>query len=296
MEHPRAILFADIAGSTGLYEQNGDTAALQSVTHCLDCLKAETRAQGGRVIKTIGDELMSVFDTAAQALLAANAMQSVCEKTLGGKAGIQLRVGFHFGSVIETDGDCFGDTVNLAARLTALATPEQILTSRETFDLLPSYMQSTCRQLYATAVKGRKGKTTIIEAMWKQDQGQTIVSDCSASDDAAATEASVVYRGKSWIVSETNSAVSIGREPKNVIVVSTATASRRHATVALRQGKIVLVDESTNGTFVRLQNGHELRLRREELVLAGRVMIGLGIALQACGDEQIVIEIKKSRG
>ncbi|MCK9387756.1 MAG: hypothetical protein M0Q22_05100 [Sulfuritalea sp.] len=93
MEHQRAILFADIAGSTGLYEQSGDTVALEAVVNCLDCLKAETLAHGGRVIKTIGDELMAVFDTAAQAIQAANAMQSAFEKTLGGKAGIKLRIG-----------------------------------------------------------------------------------------------------------------------------------------------------------------------------------------------------------
>ena len=67
METLRAILFADIAGSTGLYEQSGDTVAMAAVVLCIDGLKAATVASGGRVIKTIGDEVMAVFDTAAQA-------------------------------------------------------------------------------------------------------------------------------------------------------------------------------------------------------------------------------------
>jgi len=291
MEHQRAILFADIAGSTGLYEQSGDTVALEAVVNCLDCLKAETLAHGGRVIKTIGDELMSVFDTAAQAIQAANAMQSSFEKTLGGKAGIKLRIGCHHGSVIEADGDCFGDTVNLASRLTALATPEQILTSRETYDALPPWLQATCRKLYSTEVKGRKGKVVIIEAMWKQDQGQTMLSDNSTVDNAPSKDARITYKGKVWSVDEEHPEATIGRDTKSTVVVSAATASRHHASVILRQGKIVIVDQSSNGTFVRLPNGQELLLRREELVLAGRVQVGLGAALHVCGDERVVIEV-----
>lgn len=293
MEHPRAILFADIAGSTGLYEQSGDTVALEAVVGCLDCLKREALAQGGRVVKTIGDELMAVFDTAAQAIHAANAMQTTFEKTLGGKAGIKLRIGCHFGSVIEADGDCFGDTVNLAARLTALATPDQILTSRETYDALPSFLQATCRKLYSTAVKGRKEKVTIVEAMWQQDQGQTMLSDSSAADEAPSEQARIAYKGILWSVDEQHPEASIGRDAKSTIVVSAATASRHHASVILRQEKIVLVDQSSNGTYVRLHNGQELRLRREELVLAGRVLIGLGAALHACGEERVVIEVER---
>ncbi|MCF8198623.1 MAG: adenylate/guanylate cyclase domain-containing protein [Sulfuritalea sp.] len=293
MEHPRAILFADIAGSTGLYERSGDTVALEAVVNCLDCLKTETLAQNGSVVKTIGDELMAMFDTAAQAILAANAMQSTFEKTIGGKAGIRLRIGCHFGSVIEAEGDCFGDTVNLAARLTALATPDQILTSRETYEALPAYLQATCRKLYSTAVKGRKGKVTIIEALWKQDQGQTVLSDNSISDEAPSKDARISYRGNVWQVDETHHEITIGRDTQSHLVVTTATASRHHASVVLRQGKIVIFDQSSNGTFVQLQNGQNLLLRREELVLAGRVLVGLGAAPETSGDELLVIEVER---
>jgi hypothetical protein len=277
MEHQRAILFADIAGSTGLYEQSGDTVALQAVVNCLDCLKAVTVAHGGQVIKTIGDELMAAFDSATQAILAANAMQSTFEKT-----------------VIETDGDYFGDTVNLASRLTTLASPDQILTSRETYEALPSYLQATCRKLYSTAVKGRKGKVTIIEALWQQDQGQTtILPDHFTVDEAPSRDARISYQGKVWKVDERHPEATIGRDAKSTVVVTAATASRHHASVMLRQEKIIIADQSSNGTFVRLQNGQELLLRREELVLAGRVRVGLGAAVDASGDQQVLIEVER---
>ena len=291
METFRAILFADIAGSTGLYEESGDTVAMAAVVDCVDALKAATTAHGGRVIKTIGDEVMAMFETAGEAIQAANAMQSSFAGLIGVKAGIKLRIGLHYGPVIETEGDCFGDTVNLAARLTGLASPEQILTSRETFEALPDYLRPTCRKLYSTSVKGRKGKVTIIEALWRQDQGQTVLSDNSAAADADCREAVISYRGQTWTVDEEHPEIAIGRDATCTVVVDVATASRRHASVILRKQKIVIEDHSSNGTFVRLQNGQELLLRREDLVIAGHVLVGLGASLAVSGQEPLTISV-----
>ncbi len=292
MDTFRAILFADIAGSTGLYEASGDTVAMAAVVECITCLKSTTTAYGGNVVKTIGDEVMASFASAGQAIQAANAMQSRFADLVGARAGIKLRIGFHYGPVIESEGDCFGDTVNLAARLTGLASPEQILTTSETFDALPNYLRATCRKLYSTSVKGRKGKVTIIEALWQQDQGQTLVSDNSAAADAPGQAATISYRGQTWSVDQAHPEISIGREKTNDVVVDVATASRHHASVILRQQKIVIEDHSSNGTFVRLQNGQELLLRREDLVIAGRVLVGLGASLAAGGQEPLAIAVE----
>ncbi|MBI5900992.1 MAG: adenylate/guanylate cyclase domain-containing protein [Rhodocyclales bacterium] len=291
METARAILFADIAGSTGLYESSGDTVAMAAVVECVASLKDTTTAYGGRVVKTIGDEVMAIFASAGQAIQAANAMQSRFADLAGVKAGIKLKIGLHYGPVIEADGDCFGDTVNLAARLTSLASPEQILTSHETFEALPNYLRATCRKLYSTSVKGRKGKVTIIEALWRQDQGETILSDNSAVAEAHYRAATIGFRGQTWRIDEAQPEVVIGRDQSCAVVVDVATASRRHASVILRKQKIVIEDHSSNGTFVRLQNGQELLLRREDLVIAGAVLVGLGASLTAEGQEPLTISI-----
>jgi class 3 adenylate cyclase len=291
MDTFRAILFADIAGSTGLYEASGDTVAMAAVVECIACLKSTTTAYGGNVVKTIGDEVMASFASAGQAIQAANAMQSRFADLVGAQAGIKLKIGFHFGPVIEAEGDCFGDTVNLAARLTGLASPEQILTSSETFEALPPYLKATCRKLYSTSVKGRKGKVTIIEALWQQDQGQTMLSDNSAAAEAAGHAATISYRGKTWSVDQSHPEIGIGRDAKNAVVADVATASRHHASVILRQQKIIIEDHSSNGTFVRLQNGQELLLRREDLVIAGHVLIGLGASLATGGQDPLTISV-----
>ena len=113
-----AVLFADVAGSTALYEVLGDERAFALVENCLQTMSACTTEVHGRVVKTIGDAVMSVFKDADDAAAAAAEMQFRVDK-LGPAVGVRLgvRVGFHFGPVVERDNDVFGDTVNLASRL-----------------------------------------------------------------------------------------------------------------------------------------------------------------------------------
>jgi adenylate cyclase len=124
-----AILFADVSGSTRLYETAGDTVAAAAIDRCITMLKQKTEAAGGRVIKTIGDEIMSVFNSTDAAANAAIDMQTGAAQ-LPMTAGIQLgiRIGFNCGSVVERNDDVFGDAVNVAARLASQAQKDQIIT------------------------------------------------------------------------------------------------------------------------------------------------------------------------
>ena len=84
------VLFADIAGSTRLYETLGDAAALRMIERCLAGLQHVTRANGGRVVKTIGDEVMAVFDTAAQGMQAASEMLRAVDALPAPAPGVHL--------------------------------------------------------------------------------------------------------------------------------------------------------------------------------------------------------------
>jgi len=113
-----AVLFADVSGSTRLYETLGDERALATVGQCLALVREACDGHSGRVIKTIGDEVMAVFALADQAAQAAAAMQArVSTEPFAVGQRIAIRVGFHFGPALETDSDVFGDSVNVAARL-----------------------------------------------------------------------------------------------------------------------------------------------------------------------------------
>src|SRR4051812_32939762 len=112
------VLFADVSGSTKLYESEGDKVAMMAITNCLDQLRQSAEASGGRVVKTIGDEVMVVFPTPDAAALAASSMQSAIDGLPAvGATKLAVRIGFHCGPVIQSGNDLFGDTVNLAARL-----------------------------------------------------------------------------------------------------------------------------------------------------------------------------------
>src|SRR5687768_435018 len=106
-----AVLFADVTDSTRLYEAIGDTAAFGNVREVVGLLKGITEAYGGRVVKTIGDGLMCVFPDADNAASAAGEMQRQIGERPPLKSGktIMIRVGFHYGPVIQDGDDVFGD-------------------------------------------------------------------------------------------------------------------------------------------------------------------------------------------
>lgn len=292
MDSTEAILFADIAGSTGLYERVGDALAFRLVAACLDSLRRQIVRHGGAVIKTIGDEIMASFDSPAAAIAAANAMQVATSASGMADQALKLRIGVHWGKVVRADGDCFGDTVNVAARLASLATPDQILTSRQTFDQLPPYLQATCRHLYATAVKGRSESIAIFEAMWRFDQEQTMITNQGATAIDVPAVGKLVYRGKIYLLSEDKPELTIGRDPSNAVVVGFPTASRNHAKLFYRRARFVYVDQSSSGSYVSLGNAADMLLRREELALSSsRACIGLGTPTAQCGVDLLLFEV-----
>ena len=156
VERNLCVLFADVSGSTRLYEKLGDKEALHAVERCINRMTRATEQFKGRVIKTIGDEVMAVFDTAEAGMDAASSMQQRVDD-LPPVRGIKLaiRVGFHFGPAIEEAKDVFGDTVNTASRMAGLAKAGQIITTAETVAALPALLQQSTREIDALSVKGK---------------------------------------------------------------------------------------------------------------------------------------------
>lgn len=278
MENPieGAVLFADVSGSTKLYDTVGDTVAFAAVQSCVEAFIACTQAKGGRVIKTIGDEVMAVFPDANAATLAAMEMQNALEQ-LPPTSGVRLgaRIGYHFGAAIDRDGDLFGDSVNLAARLSGVAIRGQIITSRATADRLNTVLRATCRQLHAIEVKG-KGEVDICEVLWQEaDQTVTVLAGHNA-DSPKATTLSIRYSGCEITLNAANPSIAFGRDKGAALVVDDTNASRNHGVIEFRSGKFMLVDHSVNGTWVTFEGNAEFVLRREECALVGRGWIAFG--------------------
>ena len=164
------ILFADISGSTALYDRLGNDAALHVISHTLNILTQEVAAHKGTLIKTIGDEIMCSFPSIIQATQAAGAMQRAIDaRKPGGEYPIFVRIGFHYGEVIYKDNDVFGDAVNIAARVTAVTRARQIMTTKAVVDALPQGFEDRIRPVMRAAFRGKQDSFAIFQIVWEPE-------------------------------------------------------------------------------------------------------------------------------
>ena len=273
-----AILFSDVSGSTSLYEILGDDRAFALIGNCLKSMSTCTTEAGGRVVKTIGDCVMAVFPTADAAAIAATEMQAAAEK-LGAAGGtrVGLRIGFNFGPVVEQqDGDVFGDAVNLAARVCDLASKGQIITVRETAKLLSRPFWPSLRELYKIPVKGKENEVELLEVMWGSAVEDRTAVAAPPSHDYANQVLDLSLHDKRLSVGKDRRKVTFGRDHEADFSIQDRMASRAHAMIERRRDKFILIDHSSNGTYVTVDGEAEAVLRREEFALRGHGWISLG--------------------
>jgi adenylate cyclase len=273
-----SILFADVCGSTRLYETLGDRAAQQAIGECIEFMRAIVERHHGIVIKTIGDEVMCRFDQAEHAVEAACDIQETNETAGMRFAGqrLALRAGLHHGPAILENGDVFGDAVNVAARMAGIAKAAQVITTGDTVDLLPAHLGEMAREVDRATVKGKSEELRICEVVWEQED-VTHMAGFDSKPKTVAARLVVHYDGADHEIQSTSHPVfTLGRGADCDLRVAASLASRVHCRIEFRRGKFVLVDQSTNGTFVRTQEGEDVYLRREELMLWGAGVLSLG--------------------
>lgn len=279
------ILFADVVGSTRLYEAMGDDRARETVQQCLQIMRDATEQFGGTVIKTVGDEVMATFPSADDAMNAANQMQKRINNT--GRpdtdgAPVAIRIGCHFGSVVAEDRDIFGAAVNTASRMTSQAKAGQILTTDVTVQQLSGEWQALVRQIDMASVKGYSGEMAVFEVLWQPEEATSMLPSISLSArkaHATGGRLRLQFRGQELVLGENRqTAVSMGRAEDNDVVIKGNLISRVHARIDMRRNRFVLTDESTNGTFIQRDNGEEVFVRRDSTELAGSGVIGMGRA------------------
>lgn len=286
-ERELSILFADVSGSTRLYEKLGDTEALHAVDRCIKRMERSVEGFRGRIVKTIGDEVMAVFESAEDAFHAASDMQQrVTDLPPVSGVKLAIRLGFQHGSVIEDKGDYFGDTVNTAARLAGLAKAGQALTSGETVARLPELLQLSTRDLEQMSVKGKAEGLHVFEVLWHDGEELTTLTPSlrdSAKAGAGAPRLCLRYAGKVIVVDDKHPTVPLGRDASCELVIRDRRASRNHGKIERRGDKFVLSDISTNGTYVTFAGEPEFFLRREELVLRGSGKISFAASAASDG-------------
>jgi adenylate cyclase len=277
-ERQASVLFADVSGSTKLYETAGDQVASAAIGRCVQLFIDEVKIAGGTVVKTVGDEVMAVFDDANQAASCAIEIQNGIDAlapVAGTKMGV--RIGFHHGPVVEKDKDYFGDTVNLASRLAEVAIKGQVITSLATVTQLNTVLRGSCRQLFSIEVKGKAAEIEICEVVWKESDEATTLMATRPTPTSIATVLRLKYRDQEVVLDATRRSLTFGRDKGAELVIHEPNASRSHGKIEMRMGKFVLVDHSANGTFLSLDGDRrEYVLRREEYALRGHGWFRLG--------------------
>ena len=291
-----AILFADISGSTRLYERLGDSKAKKIVDRCLDILTDVVEENEGHLVKKLGDELMCTFEDPHWAAKASTEMHLTLQRTaLQGKfAGEtpRIRVGFHFGTVIRDAGDVFGDAVNVAARVVSQAKAHQTLTTKETLALLPSDLHNATRLVHRFPIKGKSREVEIYEVIWDMAD-LTVAPDGFKALARQAARMVLRFQTKEIELHQASPSLKMGRGDDNDVVVPDTQSSRLHAKIELRRERFYVTDQSLNGTYVYVEGEEEVCLRHEVFLLRGSGVISLGRPTEKAEEFRITFAIEE---
>jgi len=287
-----AVLFSDVVGSTRIYEVLGDQRAREIVSLCIDLMTAGAEQNNGTVIKTMGDEVMATFPTADDALNAAAQIQRQISThpalQVEGQS-VAVRIGCHFGPVVLESKDVFGATVHTANRMTSQAKSGQIMTTAATVERLSPEWRASVRQIDIALLKGQGAEVTLFEAIWHSEDVTSMLPSIAmgGSSDRKAQRLRLVTAEKELVIDDQKQHITIGRADENDFVIRGNLISRIHARIELSRGKFLLIDQSTNGTFVNAADGEESFVRRDSMQLKGAGMIGLGKVPEADSPQTI---------
>jgi class 3 adenylate cyclase len=283
----RTVLFADLRGSTAMYERLGNADATAVVTRSVALLARIVTAHRGQVVKTLGDGLMAVFDSSEAGLKSAGQMHDELEHLVSrgsehgasaGLRGLRLQVALARGEVVEMAGDCFGDAVNVAARLLDHAGDNETLVTAGVLSDLPANQRSRFRSLDWMHLRGRA------EPVHVHVLGLRRHSDAAAATQFGPVEPAPDPEGirLAWqdmvrVYAAEHLPVVLGRSPQATFRLDDSKVSRSHARIDWTGGTFQLTDMSYNGTYVRFGGSDELiTLRRGSCTLHGYGVIGLG--------------------
>ncbi len=277
---PVTVLFADIVDSIDLYARLGNEAAKQLIDVLFNDLSHLVADHHGTLVKSIGDELMCSFHLPLFAINAARDMQRLTETLNGARSEqIKLRIGFHAGNVIAVANDLFGDTVNIASRVAAVASSGRILTTGQTLELVSAHDAGLVRPWRRELLKGLTEPIELYEVLWPGDVsgGEMRSTSLGSYQPPVFHQLVLRFQDATHIINAQRPLLTIGRHPASDIVVhdESAFVSSHHAKIEFRSGVFVLTDTSLNGTYVALGNSNYFRVKLPfTLESAGQIIFG----------------------
>ncbi len=273
-EQSIAILFADIGGSTKLYESIGDAEAHKLVARSLQRMEVAIGNNSGTLLRTVGDAALASFPDCDMAYHAAKSIQEQHSSSQ-----LSVRIGFHYGPVIPDKGDVYGNAVNIAARIASLANLNEITTTESSVLLMSRQLRQKAALLDSIQVKGINEPLPVYRLFWRPEDDSVTAIQTAVSlsiRNPSNVEMELNYRGRSYTVNQQNPLVTIGRTDDCTLFVNNDCASRIHANIELVQGKFYLSDKSTNGTYIVKAEQSPLFIRRESITIDQMGKIGAG--------------------
>jgi class 3 adenylate cyclase len=296
------VVFADLAGSTALFEAIGNVRATEAITGLTHWIGSVCAGRGGRVVKLLGDGVLAVFPDGNRAITAVVELQRVHARRLEGgpeEMRMRLQIGVAAGEVIEVDGDCYGDAVNVASRLSDLSGPDQIWATASAVRQVPDPEEGVgFRSLGPILLRGMSRETMVFRVDWQEDlPGMQTLTEAGRLPHRAQPRATSGGVRLSWLDQQMEFAASrmpvhLGRAEDAQFPVQDQRVSRLHARIHCRNGSFVLTDLSSYGTWVRFAGSPTaLTLRRAECILLGAGSIALGAPFEDFAAPTVGFEI-----
>jgi len=281
------VVFADISGSTSLYETLGNERATEAVTQVTQWIADTIETHGGRVVKKLGDGVLCVFGDAAGAVSATAAMLRQHQERLGRwpqPLRMDIRVGVASGEVVDVDGDCYGDAVNVASRLCERAGPAEIWATETTVLLASTAPDVWYRKLGLMEIRGKAEALMLYHVEWREDEApdsltmQAALVSSFAPVDPILGQIQFSWHGVDMSFTSSDAPVHVGRATHAQLCINDPRVSRLHARIDWRNSGFVLTDMSSFGTWVRFDGSDApVRLRRDACILHGTGQIALGV-------------------
>ncbi|PTT16705.1 adenylate/guanylate cyclase domain-containing protein [Acidovorax sp. HMWF029] len=281
------MVFADISGSTSLYETLGNERATEAVTQVTQWIADTITSHGGRVVKKLGDGVLCVFGDAAGAVSATTTMLRQQHERQGRwplPLRMDIRVGVASGEVLDVDGDCYGDAVNVASRLCERAGPAEIWATETTVLLAGTAPDAWYRKLGLMDIRGKAEPLMLYQVEWRENEApdsltmQAALVSNFAPVDSILGQIQFSWHGVNKSFSSSDAPVHVGRANHAQLCINDPRVSRLHARIDWRNSSFLLTDMSSFGTWVRFDGSDSpVRLRRDACILHGTGQMALGV-------------------
>nr|WP_315429697.1 adenylate/guanylate cyclase domain-containing protein [uncultured Albidiferax sp.] len=281
------VVFADLTGSTAFFEALGNEKATRAVTRLTQWISDVCLAHHGRVVKKLGDGVLAVFADASDATHAVIAIQRGHQLRLlkwPSSIRMEVKAGIARGEVVEVDGDCYGDAVNVASRLSDLSGGNQIWVTESVVDEVDETLGLRFLSLGPVSLRGRSESIPLYKLEWQEGAVtefvtmQASLAEMERPNAHAMDKIHLVYLNSSRSFLSTDMPVHLGRGDQAEFFVDDPRVSRLHARIEWRNGAFFLTDLSSFGTWVRFAGSDtDVPLRRDDCQLHATGEIALGM-------------------